>query len=273
MKLTINHMRIVTIILFTVLLAACSTTSTVPKSEAFEKFYEENPSTVLITAPINKIEGAEFADQAKFYFPIDISVENRGRSEIPINHSPKTKAAEYFYPSLATPFSNKGYSVFAPERTGEILKAENITDSASLLDDSLLNFGEKHGVDMVVFTLIHDWKHNWRQSTMDIKVEYIIKSAHTDEILYARKGQVKYDLAPNPRGRALASTEYNLNQESTVYSFNPSQERYLEVAKATNIYALNNLPYGTYHGRFETDGNKSAGKKEFKAYLNEYSEL
>ena len=106
---------------------------------------------------------------------------------------------------------------------------------------------------------------------MDVKFEHIIKSTHTDKILYSRSGSVKYDLvADATRNRLSVST---FDTESRVYTFNPSVERFFEVAKACNLYSLNNLPYGKNHINFKKDLGEEIANGEFNVYLNEYSDI
>ena len=67
---------------------------------------------------------------------------------------------KYFYPSIELPFAEKGYKVITREQSKEIIEAGSNLNSKHLLETSLSDLGNKHGVDMVVFTLIHEWEHD-----------------------------------------------------------------------------------------------------------------
>ena len=92
-----------TVVLLAFVLLACSTTSKMPKSGAYENSYNEQPLKVFIAAPINNIAGDGSEDQDKFYFPADAPLPAKAfdsavlfNSALPIDHSPVVKDDEYW---------------------------------------------------------------------------------------------------------------------------------------------------------------------------------
>ena len=160
-----------------VMLSSCGTTNGVAKSKRFAQMYEEKPIAILVMPPINR--------------------------------STKVEAKELFYSSLVVPITQRGYYVMPPLLTMEILKEESAYDAEMFVNSSMIQVGNLFGVDAVLFTTIHEWSKTTIASQIRIVVEYTLKSAHTDEILFTRKGDIVY--SPNTNtGNAIGNLVANM---------------------------------------------------------------
>ena len=218
-----------------VLFSACSTTSNVPKKKAYEGFYEENPTSILLMPPINK--------------------------------STNVEAKEYFHSTLNMPLANRGYYVIPPFLSMEILKQESAYDAELFLESPLNKFREVFGADLVVFTIIHKWDKSGLAANVNVEVEYLIKSAVTNELIYSRRGDVTYDASVSTGLGGLGGLVADL----AASAISTAVKKYVDVARACNAYTLSDMPVGIYHPEHGQDGDEMAGKSEFKATINRNS--
>lgn len=214
---------------------SCATTSKIPKSEAYEGIYKEQPLSILLMPPINR--------------------------------STNVEAKEYFHSTLNVPLANMGYYVIPPFLSMEILKRESAYDSELFLDAPLNKFRDVFGADIVIFTIIHTWKKSGIASNVYVEVEYIIKSTITNEILYTRKGKVTYDASISTGAGGIAG----LIADLALSAVNTAATKYVDVARGCNLYTFKDLPAGKYHANYGTDGEPFAGKKNFNVKLNSKS--
>ena len=89
-------------------LTACVTTSPPTLADQYPAMYEEQPLSIVIMPPINNTNHAE--------------------------------AKDYFYTSLYHPLCEKGYYVFPPEMTMEMLQHESAYDAELFVDGDLIEF-------------------------------------------------------------------------------------------------------------------------------------
>ena len=104
------------LLLASVILASCGTTTTTTRGDSYPKMYAEKPLTILVMPPINKTVNVE--------------------------------AKEYFYTSMAMPLAEKGYYVISPFLAMDFLKSESAYDSEMYIDGSLTAFKNVFGVDI-----------------------------------------------------------------------------------------------------------------------------
>ena len=220
------------LLVFTLFLPGCTTTSPLKKSVAYEGMYKETPLTVLLMPPINR--------------------------------STSVEAKEYFYSTLNIPINNQGYYVLPPFMTMEILKKESAYDSELFLKGPLSKFGEVFGADIVLFTIIEKWDKSAILSTVTVAVEYVVRSTKTGEILYDRKGTVIYDASV----RSNAGGAFGALLDIAASAINTAATKYVDVGRACNSYTLRDLPSGKYSTMFKLDGESFAGAKDFKVRLN-----
>lgn len=226
-------MKKISIILFVVatLLTSCTTTAPLKKSLAYEGMYKELPLTILLMPPINR--------------------------------STSVEAKEYFYSTLNVPLNNQGYYVLPPFMTMEILKKESAYDSELFLNGTLNKFGEIFGADIVLFTIINKWDKSSIGATVTVSVEYIAKSAKTNEILYSRKGTIVYDASV----KSNAGGAFGL-LDVAASAINTAATKYVDVGRVCNSYTFKDFPTGKYSPTYKLDGEELAGAKEFRVRLN-----
>ena len=145
--------------LMALLMTSCA--QQITRGEQYSKMYEEKPSTILVMAPINNT-----------------------------NHP---EAKDYFYTALYQPLCEKGYYVFSPNMTMELLQSESAYDSEMFIDGNLNKFADFLGADACLFTTIKSWKRNNVGGKITVDVEYVLKSTKTGETLYKREGDIKLD--------------------------------------------------------------------------------
>ena len=116
--------------------------------------------------------------------------------------------------------------------------------------------GRLFGVDAVLFTTIHEWTKTTIAAQVQVTVEYTLRSAKTDAILFHRKGTVIYN--PN-----TSSDSVLLNMLGDMLSAALTKE--IELGRQCNEEAIGDMPAGGYSPVFGQDGNESAGSEEFSA--------
>ena len=211
-----------------VLLASCTASKLQTKSVAYKTLYDEKPLSILALPPINK--------------------------------STKVEAKELFYSSLAVPFTLNGYYVMPPLLSMEILKKESAYDAEMFINGSMKKVGELFGVDAVLFTTIHEWRKTSIASQVNVKIEYLLKSTKTDEILFNRIGDVTLRISVNS-GNPLLDLAAGMIATSLT--------KEIVVGRTCNIYTISDIPAGKYSPLFGQDGEKKAQPKTFRSVITQ----
>ena len=220
------------LILVATIVTSCTTTTPLKKSIAYEGMYKELPLTILLMPPINR--------------------------------STNVEAKEYFYSTLNVPLNNRGYYVLPPFMTMEILKKESAYDSELFLNGTLNKFGEIFGADIVLFTIIEKWDKSSIGATVTVAVEYIAKSAKTNETLYSRKGTIVYDASV----KSNAGGAFGALLDVAASAINTAATKYVDVGRVCNSYTFKDFPTGKYSPTYKLDGEELAGTKDFRVRLN-----
>jgi hypothetical protein len=213
----------------TLLFTSCSITK---KAVAYPKMYEIKPVSILIMPPINR--------------------------------STNIEAKEYFHSTLNVPIANAGYYVIPPFMSMEILKKESAYDSELFVDAPLTKFGEVFGADMVLFTIIQKWDKSGLAAMVNVKVEYIIKSVKTNEVIYTRTADVKYDTSVSTGVGGV----WGLVADMALSAVNTAATKYVDVARTCNSFTFKDLPAGKYSPLCGLDSVKGAGKRDFRVTLS-----
>lgn len=234
-------MRIIillTIITSSLVFCACGTTSNsvsnpVTKGNTYPGIYEEHPVAIAIMPPINKTNNVE--------------------------------AKEFFYYTLSKPLSEQGYYVFPPLLTMEMFKTESAYDSELFIDGSVKKFGEILGADAVLFTTISQWEKLAAVGTVEVEVEYTMRSTKTDEILFQRKGNIVHDASVKNdySDGGLAGVLVGALADIVATSISASTLNHINVARDCNTYVISDLSAGKYSPRYDMDQDDSAGPKVF----------
>ena len=218
--------KILYLALVVTLFASCAPVKLATKSVTYKTLYDEKPLSILALPPINK--------------------------------STKVEAKELFYSSLAVPFTLNGYYVMPPLLTMEILKEESAYDSEMFINGSMKKVGELFGVDAVLFTTIHEWRKTAIASQINVKIEYLLKSTKTDEILFNRIGDVTLNISLNT-GNPLVDIVGSMIATSLT--------KEIVVGRNCNIYTISDIPAGKYSPLFDQDGELKAQPKTFRSVI------
>lgn len=221
-RITIIGSFILTFVVSTLLFSSCSVPATTLKKDVYKNLYEERPLAILVMPPINK--------------------------------STKVEAKELFYSSLCVPFAQKGYYVMPPLLTLEILKEESAYDAEMFINNSMKRVGELFGVDAVLFTTIEEWQKTTIANQVRVRIEYMLKSAKTDEILFNRVGDVTLDMSTNS-GNVFADILGGMLATAL--------QKEITVGRKCNFYTIEDIPGGKYSPKHNVDGNEGAGAREF----------
>jgi len=124
--------------------------------------------------------------------------------------------------------------------------------------------GTLFGVDAVLFTTIHEWSKMTVAAQIRIVVEYTLKSAKTDEILFARTGDIIYSPQANSNTGSILGDILS-NALSNMVTTAMTKE--IEIGRKCNVYTLGDIPTGKYGPSWGMDGNTSAGKESFSIRL------
>jgi hypothetical protein len=212
--------------LLALFLASCATYP--PKQVAYPGMYAQKPTTILVMPPINR--------------------------------STNVEAKEFFYSTLSVPLDNAGYYVYPPFMTLDILKNESAYDSENFLESNLTKFHQLLGADVVLFTVIKSWnKSVILGANVTVEIEYIIKSATTNEVLYHRQGKVIVDESVQSSGGGLGG----LIADIAVSALKTALTDYTQVARAVNKTTLADLPLGKYDPKSGADGKDPSGPPAF----------
>jgi len=215
-------------VLLAVIVSSCTPGKLLSKSETYKNIYEEKPLSILVLPPINR--------------------------------STKVEAKELFYSSLAVPFTLNGYYVMPPLLSMEILKEESAYDAELFIDNSMKQVGDLFGVDAVLFTTIHDWRKTAIASQVNVKIEYLLKSTKTDEVLFHRTGDVTLSISMNT-GSLVGNIVGSMIATSLT--------KEIVVARSCNMFTISDIPAGKYSPAFGTDQNLKAQPAEFRQILQQ----
>ena len=225
----------ITAVIFSAVMGLCSCqtqssniVSSSTLSEQYPKMYEEKPLTIAVMPSINKTEHKE--------------------------------AKDYFYTTLYNPLCEKGYYVFPPNITLDILKENNIDDAEKFIDGKLDIFRDVLGADAVMFTVIKEWSRDNLLGELTVDIEYILRSTKTGDILYNREGHITLDTSKcggyGFAGALASIATIALNTATTDKVF---------AGRACNEIVLSDMPEGKYSPLYGKDKDYLAGKKFIEA--------
>lgn len=218
-----------TITVIAILLSSCAQGVGITRGVQYSQMYEEKPTSIVIMPPINQTNSVE--------------------------------AKEFFYTTLYMPLCEKGYYVFSPYLTMEMLQSESAYDSEMFLESDLGNFNRVLGADAAIFTIIKSWDRNSLLGNLTVGVEYILRSTNTGETLYHREGLIKVDTSVNGGGGGLVGTLVNM--AATAVSTAMTDK--VVAGRRCNTFVLSDMPVGKYNAAFGQDSEVLAGEKFIRA--------
>ena len=221
-----------TITIVAILLSSCAQSVGITRGVQYAQMYEEKPTSIVIMPPINQTNSVE--------------------------------AKEFFYTTLYMPLSEKGYYVFSPYLTMEMLQSESAYDSEMFLESDLGNFNRVLGADAAIFTIIKSWDRNSLLGYITVGVEYIMRSTATGETLYHREGLIQVDTSVSGGGGGGIVGSL-VNMAATAVSTAMTDK--VVAGRRCNAFVLSDMPVGKYNASFGQDSEVLAGDKFIKAIV------
>jgi hypothetical protein len=196
------------------LFASCTMQKAKTRNEAFEHFYNERPTAILMLPPINQTTNVD--------------------------------AKEYFFTTIHRPLADAGYYVLPPLISMEVLQNEGAYDSELFLDQGLETFGNVFQADIVLFPIIHEWKKVGVLGTINIDIEFIFKDVQTGEVIFSRYGEFTYNANKGSQSSLLGAVAANVVSAKLT--------DYVPVARKCVEMLITDMPLGKYHNENITDG-------------------
>lgn len=225
-----NYYILPVIILLGILSSCVTNKQATTKAVAYKDLYEQRPLTIAIMPPINKTNNVE--------------------------------AKEFLYTTLSRPLSEAGYYILPTFLTLEMFKTESAYDAELFINGSLTKFRDVLGADAVIFTTINKWekKAGW-SNTVNVGIEYSIRTTKDNKEIFYRKGDITYDANVSSGGGGLIG----LAIEKAASAINTAATDHVRVARACNNFVLSDIPAGKYSPNNDIDQTHSAGPKEVQA--------
>ena len=200
------------------------------RGEQYAKLYEHKPITLLVMPPINNTTNVE--------------------------------AKDLLYTSISKPLIESGYYVVPPYLAMDVLKNESAYDAELFLESSLKPFLQYFGADAVVFSVIDTWaKQGFGIRT---KIKYLVKSTHTNEILFEKSCDLYLNLSHNSAGNSALGALSNL----IASAISTATTDHIVAARKANYFIFSDIPRGKYHPMYLQDKEVSATSKEIRATVN-----
>lgn len=216
--------RILYFLIICCMATSCGVSKKATRASLYPKMYEEKPLTLLVMPPIN--------------------------------NSPYPEAKDLLYASITRPLVEAGYYVISPLVAEDVLKAENVYDSEKFFDAPLADFQNLFGADAVVFSVIDSWEK--RGFGIATGIRYVIKSAHTNEVLFDRNCDLYLDLSVySAIGGTLGSV---VNLAAT--AINSATTEHIVAARQSNYFIFSDIPQGKYGPEYMQDQQKGAQEKD-----------
>lgn len=207
------------------MLSSCGLmTTTVTRESQYSKMYEEKPVTLLVMPPIN--------------------------------NSANVEAKDLLYTSISRPLVEAGYYVISPLLAMDVLKSESAYDAEMFFDAPLTTFNKFFGADAVVFSIIDTWAK--RGMGIQTNIRYVIKSAHTNEILFDRSCDLYLDLSVDSGSNGLLAALVEL----AASAINTAATDHIVAARKANYYIMRDVPRGKYSPDYMLDMDVAAEEKD-----------
>lgn len=216
--------RILFFIMLCSIATSCGIMSTVTRESQYAKMYEEKPITLLVMPPINNSNNAE--------------------------------AKDLLYTSISRPLIEAGYYVISPLLAMDVLKEESAYDSELFFEAPLTTFQNYFGADAVVFSVIDVWTK--KGLGIETKIRYVIKSAHTNEILFDRSCDLYLDLSVDSGNNSLLGALIDL----AASAINTAATDHIKAARMANYYIFRDIPRGKYNPEYMLDKQTAAETKD-----------
>ena len=219
--------KILYLVILCCMATSCGMSNSVTRESQYAKMYEEKPVTLLVMPPIN--------------------------------NSANVEAKELLYTSISRPLVEAGYYVISPLLAMDVLKAESAYDAEMFFDAPLTPFRNYFGADAVVFSVIDTWTK--KGMGIETKIRYVIKSAHTHEILFDRSCDLYLDLSVNSESKSGLGALINL----AASVINTAVTDHIIAARKANYFIFRDIPRGKYSPEHMLDKDEIAEEKDIVA--------
>ena len=216
--------RILFFIMLCSIATSCGIMGTVTRESQYAKMYEEKPITLLVMPPINNSNSVE--------------------------------AKDLLYTSISRPLIEAGYYVISPLLAMDVLKEESAYDSELFFEAPLKTFQNYFGADAVVFSVIDVWTK--KGLGIETKIRYVIKSAHTNEILFDRSCDLYLALSVDSGSNSLLGALIDL----AASAINTAATDHIKAARMANYYIFRDIPRGKYNPEYMLDKQTAAENKD-----------
>ena len=219
--------RILYLAILCCIATSCGLLDSVTRESQYAKMYAEKPVTLLVMPPIN--------------------------------NSANVEAKEFLYTSISRPLVEAGYYVISPLLAMDVLKAESAYDAERFFDAPLSAFQKFFGADAVVFSVIDTWTK--KGLGIETKIRYVVKSAHTNEILFDRSCDLYLDLSLKSNSGGALGALIDL----AASAINTAATDHIVAARKANYYILRDIPRGKYSPEYMQDKQTIAEQKDIIA--------
>lgn len=200
------------------LFSSCGVTKgDLSRESAYAKVYTESPRAILLMPPINETNQVELK--------------------------------ENFYATLLTPLSERGYYVFSPFLTQELLQQEGVNNAEELLEANLAPFQRIFGADAALFTVIHRWEKQALNARILFDISYHLRSLKTGDSLFDRRVSGELDTSSYNSSGGLWGGLAQLVTDMLVTALTDK----VVAARLANREILVDLPAGPYHPHYRQD--------------------
>ena len=140
------------------IMTGCVAVPKTTKGEKFPLMYEEKPVSILVLPPMNVTTAAD--------------------------------AKDYYATTIAGPLAVSGFYVLPMEVTSEILKAQGIYDTETILRQPVGKFKQYFGADAVLYTEITKWNTTYAvlAANLTVSVHAYLRSTATERLNTVRFG-------------------------------------------------------------------------------------
>lgn len=167
----------------------------------------------------------------------------------PINETNQVELKENFYATLLPPLTERGYYVFSPFLTQELLQQEGANNGEELLEANLAPFHRIFGADAALFTVIHRWEKQSLNSQIAFDISYQLRSLKTNENLFERRVAGSLHISSGNFGGGLFGALGQLVADALTTALTDK----VIAARLANKEILKDLPAGVYHPNYRKD--------------------
>ena len=175
----------------------------------------------------------------------------------PINKTTNVNAKDLLYTSISKPLAEAGYYVISPHLAMEIFKNESAYDSEMFLDN-VGQFGKVFGADAVIFSVIDKWKK--KGFGIQTKITYIVKSTHTNEVIFERTCDLYLNLQQTSSAGGLAGAIASIAMSAAA----TAMTEHIEAARLCNKYVFKDIPRGKYSPSYQNDRDVKSDAQNVK---------